>query len=187
MEKIFQIASSIPTPIALAGFGAACAFFVALAVIRGITRKQKTEDASLSREIVRTLYKMFVWTILSVVVVVVVVSGYNLFLPVQSNKPAEITTGATPQGEPTGSEPPIAPTNASPVPENKLFSDSGWVPGGQDPVSFCNRQLAGLQAQFPAVHIETVKRNEFSPQKHKNGLGIVTGVSYRYQCWFKTS
>jgi hypothetical protein len=66
-----------------------------------------------------------------------------------------------------------------------LTADSGWMPGGRDPVSYCNEQQAGLQAQHPALHFETVRRYEFPPEKHKNGLGIVTGVSYRYQCWFR--
>jgi hypothetical protein len=178
--EVLKSGSAVPTPIALAGFGAACAFLIAFFVVRGIARR--TDDRELARLVVHTLYRMFVWTLIAVVVVVLGLSILNVRFPVQSVKNAVYTNG-TDSDEPTPkSTNPIDRVSAA-----ELTADSGWISGGQDPVSYCNRQQDALQKQHPAAHFETVKRYEFPPQKHKNGLGIVVGVSYRYQCWFKAT
>jgi hypothetical protein len=177
---VLKVGAAVPTPIALAGFGAACAFLIAFFVVRGITRR--TDDRELARLAVKTLYRMFVWTLIAVVVVVLGLSILNARFPVQSGKSAVYTNG-TDNDEPTS----VSKNTEPPISAAELTADSGWVSGGQDPVSYCNRQQDALQKQHPAARIETVKRYEFPPQKHKNGLGIVTGVSYRYQCWFKAT
>lgn len=183
IEKILKLGASIPTPIALAGFGAACAFLIAFLLAHRLTKVR--EGAVVPPElIIKTLLKMFVWTLCATVAVVFIVSIFNARVSVQSDKNPQYTTGPEETGQPPHTSAPSPTTSA--IPPELLKADSGWIPGGRDPVSFCNAQQAALQKQFPNLHVETASRYEFPPQKHKNALGIVTGVSYRYQCSFKT-
>jgi hypothetical protein len=186
MEKVFEIASSVSTPLALGGFFAAVVFYIFRQIVAKDFFRQLTSihSADVIKLIIERLF---------ILALVAMILGFVAYLVTKlvAQPPSPVVVTPTPfpapESAPVGASAPVPvavlacrhPTNGVERwgQEQNLDFDSGWKGGGSNPQEFCAGKMQQRRLQYPDREVTAVgtpgeqSKEEFYRQFY-----------YRYTC-----
>lgn len=163
MERLFEVASSISTPLGLGGFFAAVIFYIFKQVLTKDFLRQMT--SAHSADVIKLIVeRLFVLALIAMILGFVAYLVTKVIPPVPAATvvpPAPVAASAT-----QVASAPVAPAvPACRHPSNgverwgqdqKINFDSGWKDGGSNPQEFCAGKIQERRTQYPDREITMV-------------------------------
>ena len=188
MEKLFDVASSISTPLGLGGFLAAVLFYIFKQILTKDFLRQMT--SAHSADVIKLIIER-----LFVLALIAMILGFVAYLITKLIPPAISTRIPPPAAAASAALPPNAPATQTPVqtaiascrhPSNGIERwgqdqtipfDSGWRDGGSDPQSFCASKMQERRTQYADREI-TIAGTPAEQSKEE----FYRQFKYRYTC-----
>jgi uncharacterized membrane protein len=184
MDKIFDIASSISTPLGLGGFFAAVVFYIFKQVLTKDLLRQLT--SSHSADVIKLIIeRLFVLALIAMILgfIAYLVTKLTPQIPAETDVlQAPAAAGATDVASaPVAQTIPTCRHSSNGVErwgqEQNINFDSGWKKGGSNPQEFCAGKMQERRSQYPDREVTMVgtpgeqSKEEFYRQFY-----------YRYAC-----